>query len=286
MDMRRIWAMIGEAMLAGIKYQLIVFIKKLMPLFVVVLAYVLAPVVLGVTPLTASQFVLAIDALDASMKATLITAAITVAGFITAFNTAHSSWKAERLTSLKLDAAEQLDCFFQESQNLFIVLSIYAEAAKIIADTRTRPKLHRDLQREIHILNGRANGAFLARQRLMELGSRVYTLQAKHRILCKMVPHADESVAKAVAYFQQQSNAMWFDIPAPSLTLVQVEAIIISADVDRLDRYLALSPSRGIEMIGAIGAARGALQADIVKPGIVMGIWSLLKLRELGKSID
>ena len=120
---------------------------------------------------------------------------------------------------------------------------------------------------------------------MVELLGGVYTLQAKHRVLCKMVPNAERLLTEAVSYFQAQIDAMWFDIPSPGLTFQEAVITIHHADVGRLDSYLAVSPSLGIEMIAAIGAVRGGLQADIVKPGIMTGVWTLLKLKDISKTV-
>ena len=82
----------------------------------------------GTTPLSFDGLIHWAVTQSESTKVALLTATITVVGFLIAYATATSNWRSQLLANLKVQAAGEIEVFFVECSKLATDCKIYATA--------------------------------------------------------------------------------------------------------------------------------------------------------------
>jgi hypothetical protein len=204
---------------------------------------------LGVPPLGFHQLMEWTTTQSETTKTAILSSIVTIVGFLIAYATATSNWKSQLFATLKLQAAGEIETFFEECSKLATDCKIYANAL-VKAVNQIQEGSEPDKKNFLAHYN-RDQGQFFMqkRERLMALSAEVYLLQSRYSNLLLSAPGLKTGLDLAAKALTNITDKLWIFVP-----------FHIENDENPVRTFLEqVNVNKCIELVNAIDENQGEL---------------------------
>lgn len=230
-----------------------------------VILYVFMSVWGDVKPFDFPQLILWVDELPNESKTAVFTSLLTILGFLVAFSTARLSWKEEALANLKLNAAEDIELFFNEAIKLSNSAEIYVRSVVEVFELCNKDEMDSDLIFKLKYLSENTQKFFETRERISLLSVESHRILIKHSSTLSTLVGSAKAIEYSTKCFGEISEKIWVKIP--HIKYFDRDSVINFIDKVNIDECRAFISSceKNQELImAATGGVRGALLAPVV----------------------
>ncbi len=241
-------------------------IWRLMPLAFALVAYSWAPR-WGITPLKPYQIALLLDEASTEVKVAVVTAAITVAGFLIAFRTAHSAWRAERVAELRIRAGDEIFDFAQTVYSTTLALDIDLKRLMALIDmvhkSASAPPLY---AAEVQLGLKAAESAEERAQTLRAMSNSVFALDAKFQSVVGLNPLSAQQLPEMTEAVAKVGSRAVLPLPSPHCDGTALIAWCQTAATDAYVKFLREAVPAAQAAVVNAGSIRGVMLSAVVRP--------------------
>jgi hypothetical protein len=185
---------------------------------------------LGVTPFGVTELVFWFEALDAGAQGLVLSSAITIVGFVVAFQSATLNWREELQANLRKETIDDIDATYTRICELMRSLGIFAdwnlEVLRRIGDGASQQEIFA----AVSFAASQAQKIQTERSQLAELGARANQLVGRHSQVLFASGNSWSELAKVNQKINQiTGGTMWVTLP-----------LIDLSQPDWQNRYLSL----------------------------------------------
>jgi hypothetical protein len=216
-------------------------------------------------PWSPSQLALWLDALPGESKTAVVTALLTILGFLVAFHSATVNWKAQIYAQIQIDTAKEIEEFFYEVNRLVDIARIDVKSMVEAARDFYAKGPTQETEFSIKWAMQRAVEFRETRSKLVELGISVYRLPARNYSALSTVPGALEWLEKGAEALDKITEKIWIHIPVQSAKdpnpLVHFGSQL---NVPECEEFVRCCEEGRKVTAGLVGGLRGTLLSQIV----------------------
>lgn len=229
----------------------------------------------GTTPLSFDGLIQWVVTQSESTKVALLSAIITVVGFLIAYATATSNWRSQLLANLKVQAAGEIEVFFAECSKLATDCKIYANALVDAVDKIQKGCSIEDAEFLSHYNREQGQLFLQQRQRLISLGIEVYRLQGKYSTLLISAPGLTAGLDSATNALERITERLWIQVPFH----IQNDSNPIQTFVNQVNvtGCIALISSVS-ENHGELNFSSGGVRGNLMSTVVGFNFWTLYYL--------
>lgn len=237
-------------------------------LVLAITAYFAAPVILASRPLSFGELILWVDEQSPETKVAMSTVLVTVVGFLLAFSVAHSAWRAQQRTQIRLAAEDEIYAFFSEFCDLLLSLELYAEFlveahAEIKSDVVPDEGAVEFLANQVE---EKTSKFWPDRARLSRMSIEVHALQSKHELVLAQQRFAMPAFEKIKAAVELVTQEMWFYAPLGMMDPIRRLALVSLRDPKEWAEFAQVCEERRTTIGVANGAIRGLILGELIHP--------------------
>lgn len=213
---------------------------------------------------------------DKETKVAFGTSALTVIGFLVAFSTAHSAWRAQQRALIQLATGNEIYAFFRQVWNDTLTLELFAErlvkTRQIVVSRKLPPA---DIEFHVSRLLENVRELEALRQRLSRASIEVHGLRAKHEVVLTSIATGPTAMHVAIEALSSIAERMWFPVPSPATDIPTAIAFLTICDPKAWQEFHGQAEkSRGTGEM-AVSAINGFFVGHLVRPTI--GSWNSLR---------
>lgn len=220
---------------------------------------------LGISqPLTFSELLLWIDNQSENTKTAIFTSTLTILGFLFAFNIGSAHQKQQFLSQMKIDAASDIETFFNEASRLATSADIYAKYLLQVKDLIANDADSNTIDFHMHNILNETQKYIKTRTRLQELAIEVHRFQGKYPIIFASTWGAFNKLNTAVDAFSNIAKHIWFNTPILKLGDPNIaQEYTAQINDDKCNSYITSYSDNYLKMNEVTGGMRGGLIASI-----------------------
>lgn len=219
----------------------------------------------GVDVLTAEQLVLWLDDIEPEYKAALVTALVTVAGFIFAFHSATANWKNQLNAQLKAQLAGELEEFFGPLSSDINEASIYAKQLVETVNKIQNGASFAEATFSIRYLQDQQNGFLSARNRIVKASIEVHRLIGRSYNILSSGWGTVNQIRLAASRLSKISEVIWIQLPVVDLDDPDhIQVFLNHVNISECLQLINACEENSATMSGLVGGLRGYLLAPIV----------------------
>lgn len=217
-------------------------------------------------PLTFDQLLLWLDSLPIDSKTSVINSILVILGFLVAFHSAASNWKAELKAHLFNRIADEINVFNSEASNLLTKSEIYihslVDTANFIIENGASPQSIFKVQ---HVLNN-AQKFYVLRDRLFEMSIEAFGIVGRNNLALSNIKGAIESLDNYSKYLGELTQLLWVDVPliphdSPDFT----NEFVTQLDLLQCSKYIAAYNKNFGYINSLAGSVCGSLMGSFVE---------------------
>lgn len=251
-------------------------ISNLYGIFILsIVLYLCSQSFFGVEPYNFKQLVDWCSMQSEGTKNSMLSAIITITGFLIAYATATYNWKAQALSQVRMQAAGEIDAFFSQCSHLVQECNIYA-ANLIEAINKIQKNDQFDNANFLAYYNRDQGKKFLQeRQQLSSLGIEVHRLQGRYTNLLVLAPGLKRNMELASQALNKITEKIWFNVPFHiNNDENPIQSFVNQVNVSDCIQFKNVVEENCDLLSFTSGAVRGNLQSKVVG----FNIWSLVYL--------
>ncbi len=216
-------------------------------------------------PFTFYQMLLWIDQLEDESKTAIATSVITILGFLVAFHTATQNWKSQALTNLKINAANEIEHFYNELLRLVASLEIEAKYVVETLDLIKKDGITQRTAAKVESAIDRTKTFEQSRQRLSEMAVDVHRLLGRDYSLLGTVWGAIDALDECAKAVTEVAEKMWIHVPfIESGRLDTVTQFVSKTNVDEWKSLVECCDRNHGFISATVGGVRGSLLGPLI----------------------
>jgi len=216
-------------------------------------------------PLTFPQLFLWIDQLQIEAKTAVATSLLTITGFLVAFHTATSNWKAETVANLKIHVANEIELFFNEASRLIVEARLYVESLVEAVNLFNEQGPSPEVVFKIEYTQQQAQKFFSTRDRLSAMSIEVHRIASRHYSVLSTVPSAIQDLDICATAFSKIAQKMWVRVPNVQTNQPNLAAqFVYQVNVNECTGFVACCDRNYDKINGLSGGMRGLLLTAII----------------------
>lgn len=241
-------------------------------LFLAIMMYYNSEFLLGTTPISFNELCLLLFSLSETMKAAIVSSLITIIGFIVAYATASSNWKAQLQGTLKSEASFECVNFFDNTQKKVMDCFLYAESLKATIEKIQAGKPKEELLFHTKYDREKTKEFIANREAVVLAGINSHTFLAKYNPIIVNTNGVAANLNLAISALSQISDDIWFNVPYEvSDSEKQISSFMKQVDITSLNKFIATVNVNKKALSFHPGAVAGILMDPVVKTN-----WSTL----------
>lgn len=225
-------------------------------------------------PYSFEQLLSWFGALDPAASTALLGILVTVMGFVVAFSVAHSSWRAQRRTDIRLAAGEELLDFFTAAVDELDIISDFAsqliDAQEAIGSGAPSTEVDWRVERIVDSVTR----CIEARERTANFTGRVHSLQGRHHNILASQPMATTAFETAKTRYLAAAAKIYFVAPITKPNPAYVLAFLRHSSTTAWAECVAAVEMNSAPCLAAAAGLRAMFQADVVRPNLWFGLSS------------
>jgi hypothetical protein len=239
-----------------------------------IILYINSENILGTKPITLYELCMLFFSLSESMKAAIVSSLITIIGFIAAYATASSNWKAQLKGTIKAEASFECVQFFKEAHSMITQCDIYANSLKSTVEKIQSDNPKSELLFHTNYDRKKAKEFILNREGIVAKSINSHTFLAKYNSILINTNGVQSNLDLAISSLTVISRDIWFTIPYDvTEDDDQISTFVSQIDIDSLDRFLKTVK----EHHNALSFHPSAAAAVLMDP-IVGSSWNMLMI--------
>ncbi|WP_049630362.1 hypothetical protein [Cellvibrio sp. pealriver] len=237
--------------------------------------YKLSGFLFGVDPLNFDELMMWLVTQGETTKAAVLSSVITVIGFLIAYATATSNWKAQLLANMKIQAAGEIEVFFAECSRLSTDCSLYAEALVEAVDKIQKDCALDDAVFLAHYNREQSQIFIQKRQRLVSMGIDVHRIHGKYGALLLSSPGLKAELDSATKALTNIIDKVWINVPFH----VQGDQNVIQTFVNQVSVVDCISLKNAVEKNSSeLSFASGGLRGNLMSTVVGFNFWTIFNL--------
>jgi hypothetical protein len=234
-------------------------------LILAVFVWLMAPSALGVTPMHLGELVLFVDALPEGYKVGIVTALLTVLGFLISFAVGIHNWRVQQYTQLQLNSADDIERFVAEASPHINTLTYTCERALDLIERLHGEGDAASKQFALKYWLSRVPEATAARSELSKMSVAIHRLTGKHFGIFGTMWGAIATFQTIVDAFTHLSRETWkIQLPPiPSDDPAAERLFLQWTNADDYRTFLREARLNSDLIHGLSGSLRGQLQASV-----------------------
>lgn len=214
-------------------------------------------------PLAFSELLLWIDNQSENTKTAIFTSTLTILGFLFAFNIGSAHQKQQFLSQMKIDAASDIETFFNEASRLATSANIYAKYLLEVKNLIVNGADSNIIAFHMHNVLNETQKYVTTRTRLQELAIEVHRFQGKYPIIFASTWGTFNKLNTAVDAFSNIANHIWFATPMLEVGDPNIaQAYTAQINDEGCNSYITSYSDNYLKMNEVTGGMRGALVAS------------------------
>lgn len=236
----------------------------------------------GISPLGFDGLMQWIMSQSEVTKTAILSAFISVIGFLIAFTTATSIWKSQTLANLKLQAAGELHAFFDECSKLATDCKIYANFLVETVDKIQKGCSLDDANFLTHYNFDKGELFKKQRERLCLLSIEVYGLLGKYTELILSTRNLKTNLDSAANALKRITERIWIQVPFPMENDPNpIQTFVNQVNIAKCTDLKNAVDENFLELNFSSGVAKGDLMSSIVD----FNFWKLLYIYKERKAV-
>jgi hypothetical protein len=205
----------------------------------------------------------------------ILSALITIIGFLIAYATATSNWRGQLLAELKLQAADDIESFFSLASKITTDCKIFAEYLIESLHEYNSTQSFQDLEFTIlHIANQR-DKFIQNRQQLVAMGIESYRFQGKYANILALNPNLMHDMLTAINCLNNITEKIWFSVPYLSNPTQQnFKMLFEQINENECKDFCETVEINSQQLHFTFGGVRGHLLSTVVP----LNVWSIYHL--------
>jgi len=217
------------------------------------------------TPLSFGELLLWLSSQPEAYKVAIISAALTVVGFVVAFHTATMNWRNQLKAELKAQSAGEVEEFFAVVSRLISDVSIYVRSLVDAVNTIQRGESQQDAEFAVSWALNESQKFVATRNQLSQAQIEVHRIKGRHYTILSSGWGLPATFDHAVEAFNKVGERMWIRLPVVNVNdpnhlqnfLNQVNVAECNQFLEAAERY-----SGPISMLA--GSIKGYLMSPIM----------------------
>lgn len=246
-----------------------------------IILYVNSERILGTKPLAVNELIMVLFSLNETMQAAIVSSLITIIGFIVAYATASSNWKAQLRGTLKSEASCECIQFFNVTHSLVTQCDIYANSLKSTLDKIANGSPKSELLFHVGYNRKKTNEFIANRDAIVANSINAHTFLAKYNSLLINTTGVKSNLDLAISSLTVVSQDIWFPIPYEVTEGDdEIEMFRSQIDIDKINKFLTTVKEHHNALSFHPSAAAGILMDPIVGTSF-SSLVSLFKVRKI-----
>jgi hypothetical protein len=244
-------------------------------------------VALGGEVLSGEGLLLWVDGLNHEYKAALLTALVTVAGFVIAFHSANANWKNQFNAQLKAQLASELETFFGPLSVSINQVSIFSQALVDAVNRIQTGTSFEEASFSIRYLQSQHDQFRAARSHISQASSEVHQLIGRNHNMLASGGGSLKQMQMAASALTEISQSIWIPVPVVDVNHVDhAQTFINQVNMTHCIRLVKACDDNSTKISGLIGAIRGYLLSPIIGFNFSMFLSLLADVRNFRDAID
>ncbi|MDO9419968.1 MAG: hypothetical protein Q7T66_04820 [Herminiimonas sp.] len=233
-------------------------------------------------PYTFAELIMWFDSLDKEFKTGVATSLLTIIGFLITFHAATNSWKGEVLAKLRVEAAYDIENFFNEASRLTCELSIFAKAVIRAVEGYKLNGVTSETTFQLQQIIDQTPQYLVTRDRLSAMSVEAHRFGGRHAAIISGLPLATLMLEKSIQSLTEITRNIWFRLPN-QLQEQQIASddYVARIDLKNLQAYIETYEEKIESMHGSDGGLRGILLYAVT--GFNLSMINSVKDKELLK---
>ncbi len=216
-------------------------------------------------PLAIHELIQWTDTLPSNFKIAILTATVTVFGFIIAFYTAMANWRSQMKAQMMLHVSSEVDAFFSTTIRDIQIASLYIEGLIRIDENIEADGPSNNASFEIGCHKDKAVEFYDARQAISRASIEIHNLANRVSDILAVFPVLEACLKNAINCLSEIAEKTWLHIPIVNLDESNhTEIFTNQIDRDKYHDFVSLCERNGPKISASAGAIRGGLNGAII----------------------
>jgi hypothetical protein len=233
-------------------------------------------------PLTGMGLALWVDDLPTEAKAAALTIVMSVIGFLIAFHTASASWKAQARAKMQLDAAEEIEAFFNEFLTKAFQMQLIAKRLLRAVRRAKAEGVTPDTLFDLRYAFSSAASFRTLLDRLSVMASDMHRLRGRHGTMLMSIAGATEYLSDCIDASDKVVIATRIYIPIFSEEDASLFAAALRVDEDAFSNFIETC----LRYHGVIGALSGGVRGLLLAPMTNFNLAWLVNMNRLSPAVE
>lgn len=216
------------------------------------------------TPFGLRELMLWVDDLPMEAKTALLTALLTIMGFMIAFQTATANWKAQEVGKITIGITTEVSDFYNEA--LRDVTSLKLQAKYLLRANRAIEDGDEDAAFRVSYAVSEAASFTSTRAKLSAMAVESYGIVGRHSVVLALTADAPQTLNECAERLNTIAKSMWIHYPVvfTDNSDEQIAHFHRQIDVEKIDKFIQDCEDNYSVIMGLVGAVRGVLLGPIV----------------------